>query len=99
MLMNRAFIEFSERVKRDGKRDSVRLISTIHDATYLLIKEDMETIQWVNKHLIECMNWQKAQKLQSPITIEAELDVGPDWAHQVTLPNNATVDEIKKLLA
>jgi len=98
-LMNRAFIEFQERIESHGMTGKVKLINTIHDAVYMLIKDDVDTVAWVNKHLIECMEWQEDEKLKSNVKIGAELDIGKDWAHCVTLPNWCSDDYIKEVLS
>jgi DNA polymerase-1 len=95
MLMNRAFIEFQQRIERDGMRNDVRICNTIHDALYCLVREKPEVVKWVNDNLIECMEWQEDPKLQSAIKIGAEVDFGYDWAHQYTLKNNKDLEYVK----
>jgi len=87
MLMNRAFIEFDQRVERDGYVNDIKMINTIHDSVYMLVRDNATTIAWVNTNLVECMEWQKHPMLKSDITLGAELDIGPSWDKQYTLPN------------
>jgi DNA polymerase-1 len=98
MLMNRAFIEFQERLEASVHKNDVKLINTIHDAVYLLIREDADVIKWVNDNLVECMEWQEDPKLKSDVKVGAELDIGKDWAHPITLPNRVDKDYIIKAL-
>lgn len=95
MLMNRAFIEFNIRLESSPYASRVRLINTIHDATYILVKAEPDVIHWVNKNLIECMEWQDGIIKSDEVKIGAELDLGLDWAHQETLSNNASIEDIK----
>jgi DNA polymerase-1 len=99
MLMNRAFIEFSQLVYDSEYRYDIKLISTIHDATYLLIKDDYAVVKWVNDNLIACMEWQDDPVLASDIKLGAELDVGYSGDKQKTLKNGATIEEVQQFLS
>lgn len=99
MLMNRAFIEFLDRLKASEFKNDVKLINTIHDAVYLLIREDAEVIKWVNDNLVDCMLWQEDPKLESEIKMGAELDLGRDWAHCYTLPNGFSEQNVALFLS
>ena len=87
MLMNRANNEYDDRIERDGMSHDVLPINTIHDAAYGLVRATPEAVAWVNKNLIECMEWQNHPDLVSEIKLGAELDIGPSWDKQYTLPN------------
>lgn len=99
MLTNRAVIEFDKRVDDAGMYNDVKLINTIHDAIYLLIRKDAKVIKWVNDNLIECMMWQEHPTLESDVRMAAELDIGPSWKDQKTLKNNMTEEQISEILA
>lgn len=98
MLMNRAFIEFNTRLEKSPYNSKVRLINTIHDAVYCLVKAEPEVVNWVNINLVECMQWQEGLIAHNGVKMEAEIDFGLDWAHQETLHNNASIDEINDFL-
>ena len=85
LLTNRAGIEIQRRIERDNMEENVILSNQIHDALYLVIKCDVPTITWVNKNLMEAMN--KDYREGQVIHLEAELDIGPSWDKQYTLPN------------
>ncbi|MCI4435724.1 MAG: hypothetical protein JHC33_02790, partial [Ignisphaera sp.] len=99
MLMNRAFIEFLERLEASEYKYDVKIINTIHDAVYLLIKDDINVVNWVNINLVECMEWQDDPKLVSEVKIGAELDIGRDWAHCITLSNGCSLQDIQEALS
>ena len=98
MLMNRAFIEFDDRIEADGMDHDVIPTNTIHDAMYGLVKATPEAVAWVNKNLIECMEWQDHPALESEISLGAELDIGKAWDKQHTLPNDITIGGIEEIL-
>jgi DNA polymerase-1 len=96
LLNNRAAVEFMKRVHAAGYQHDVKMIALIHDAIYLLCREDIALVAWVNKNLVECMSWQDLPELYHPtVKIGAALDIFyPTWAESVTLPINASNDDI-----
>lgn len=98
MLMNRAFIDFNNRLEKSEYINKIRLINTIHDAVYILVKAEPEVIKWANDNLVDCMKWQEGLIASDEVKMEAEVDFGLDWAHQETLHNNATIEEIQEFL-
>jgi len=100
MLMNRAGIELANRLEVSEFKYDIKMLNFIHDAEYFLVKNTPEAVQWLNKNLIECMSWKQDERLlKSPIILEAELDIGKDWAHCETLPNNCTIEYIQEVLS
>ena len=100
MLNNRATNAFMDKVWKSKYRYSILPIGQIHDCTYFLIKDDLETLEWANKHLIKEMEWQDLPEIQHPdVHLGAELDVCIEgWHKPITVPNDASQDEIKGLL-
>ena len=99
LLTTRAGTEFKNRLDVSNERFNILNINFIHDAIYCLVRKDIKSIQWVNKHLIECMQWQEHPDIKSDeIKLTAELDIGLGWDKMLTLPNNATEDQIQELL-
>lgn len=98
LLNNRSAVEFSKRVAVSKHKYDVLLVSLIHDATYVMARNKPNVIKWVNDNLIECMQWQQLPELQhDTIKLGAELDIyWPSWDDALTLPNGASVNEIKK---
>lgn len=84
-------------IDKEGLENDVKVISTIYDSIYLEVKEDPAIIKWVNDNLIEAMlvDFMEDQIIHN----EAESDIGYNWADMVTIPNNASVEDIKKALA
>lgn len=99
LLNNRAIVEFMERVWNSEYKYDVVPVALIHDAIYLIVKEDAEIVAWVNKNLTECMAWNELPEIQhESIKLSAELDIHfPSWANAITLPNGATAQEVKDI--
>lgn len=97
MLTTRAAIEFMTRVRNSRYRLDIRLVCLIHDAIYLMIREDIDVIEWVNQNLIECMEWQALPEIQhDQVRLGAELMIYyPNWNHSLKLPNNASQEQIE----
>jgi DNA polymerase-1 len=94
LLTNRAGIKMQEAIERDRMEDKVILINQIHDALYLLIRDDPEVIKWTNDNLIKYMVEDFVE--DQPIPLTAELDIGYSWKNQITLPNGIGIAEIKE---
>jgi DNA polymerase-1 len=99
LLNNRAAIAFMERVWASEFKYDIFLVSLIHDSIYLIMRDNIRVVEWVNKALIEEMSWQELPEIQHPeVKLGAELDLFyPDWSKPITLPNNATKSEIRAI--
>ena len=100
LLTNRAQNEFLARVATSKYRLDIQPIAAIHDALYFLVKEDAETVKFLNDNLIECMEWQADPAIDHPIVkLGAELCIHyPTWADEISIPNKASLDQIKEKL-
>jgi DNA polymerase-1 len=96
LLNNRAAVAFMKKVWASTYRYDILPVALIHDAIYVIFREDPEIAAWVNKHLIDEMKWQKLPELQHPtVKLGANLDIyWPAWHNAITLPNDATPAEI-----
>lgn len=99
LLNNRAAVDFMRKVWASKYRLDIKPVALIHDAIYLLIRNDVEIVEWANKELIKSMQWQELPEIQHPtVKLGAALDLfWPDWAHPTTLPNNADRETIMRL--
>lgn len=97
LLTNRACNEFMQKVWQSRFRYDIRPVAMIHDAIYLLIKDDIEVVEWANRELIKSMEWQELPEIQhDTVKIGAALDIFyPTWADECTLPNYASQEEIR----
>jgi len=99
LLNNRAAVEFMQKVWASPYCYDIKPVALIHDAIYIVVKDDLETIAWANRELVKSMQWQELPEIQHPtVKLGANLDIyWPDWAHPITLPNNADEETILKL--
>ena len=65
-----------------------------------LIKDDLDILVWFNQVLIKAMEWQ-----EDPVIAHDEVKLGgdleifwPDWSHGIEIPNNASKEEIIRIL-
>lgn len=100
LLTNRAINAFMKIVWASEYRNDIMPICLIHDAIYLMIRDDIRVIEWVNHHLIKEMQWQELDEIKhDSVHLEAELDIYyPNWANPITLPNNISQTEIKDIV-
>lgn len=96
LLNNRAATEFMKKVWASEYRYDIKPVSLIHDAIYLLVRDDIDVVHWVNQELIKSMQWQELPEIQHDIVkIGAALDIfWPDWSNPITLPNEASKETI-----
>lgn len=99
LLNNRAAVAFLKRVHASEFRYDIKIVALIHDAIYLLMKQDTKVIEFANRVLIEEMSWQELPELHHPtVKIGAALDIFyPTWANPVTLPIAANEDQIREV--
>jgi DNA polymerase I len=99
LLNNRAANEFMAKVWASKHCLDIKPVAQIHDAQYYLIRDDVEVVEWANRELIKSMQWQELPEIQHPtVKLGAALDIfWPDWAHPITLPNDADQNTIKKI--
>jgi DNA polymerase-1 len=99
LLNNRAAVAFFQKVWASEYRYDILPVSLIHDAIYILMRDDVRVVAWANKHLIEEMSWQGLPEIKHPdVHLGAELDLFyPSWAEHITLPNNADEATIRRL--
>lgn len=99
LLNNRAAVAFMKKVWDSPYRYDIKPVALIHDAIYLVIKDDLHVVDWVNRHLIQEMRWQELPEIQhDTVKLGAALDIfWPDWSNAITLPNDSTKEVIKEL--
>ena len=97
MLTNRAANAFMQKVWNSPYRYDILPVAMIHDAIYLVIKDSIEVVEWVNRELIQEMQWQELPEIQhDTVKLGAELDIFyPSWATPMTLPNSVSRLEIR----
>lgn len=96
LLNNRAANAFMEKVRASKYRLDIKMVALIHDAIYILIRDDVAVVEWANRELIKEMQWQDLPELQHPtVKLGAALDIfWPNWGTATTLPNGASQETI-----
>lgn len=99
LLNNRAAVAFMKKVWESPYRYDIKPVALIHDAIYVVIKDDLHVVDWANRHLIQEMRWQELPEIQhDTVKLGAALDIfWPDWSNAITLPNNSSKESIKEL--
>lgn len=102
LLNSRAWNEFMGDHVRPNPvmRMNIRPCAQIHDAGYALVKDDMATVLFMNKHLVDAVNWQDHDDIRHPdVGLGGELSLFyPTWADEMEIPNGATAEQIETLL-
>lgn len=100
LLNNRAASAFLKKVRHSDLEEQIQICSMIHDAQYYIIPDDISTLMFVNKHLVEAVNWNNHPDIyHSDVGLGGELSVFfPSWAKEVVIPNNATKTQIYSII-
>jgi len=97
LLNSRAGVEFQERVMASDHRLDVKPCAHIHDAQYMLVRNTLENIHWVNENLVPCVQWQELEEIQHPeVKLTGDLGIFyPDWSNEIELKNGLSPSAIK----
>ncbi len=100
LLNSRASAEFMGKVRNSEYRLAIRPCAHIHDAQYMLVKDDIETIMYANEHLVKAVQWQDHPDIaHDEVKLGGELSIFyPDWSQEIVIPNHATEDKIFKII-
>lgn len=100
LLNNRAAVAFMEKVWASEYKYDIFPISLIHDAVYLIIRDDINVLKFVNDNLINEMAWQELPEItHDEVKLSSELSLfHPSWSDEITLPNNLTKDGLKEVI-
>ena len=96
LLNNRAAVDFMKKAWASKYRNDIKPVALIHDAIYILIRDNIEVVEWANRELISSMRWQELPEIQHPtVKLSAALDIfWPNWSNPITLPNDASKEQI-----
>lgn len=99
MLNSRAAAAFMKRVREKGWEHLIRPVALIHDAIYLMIRNQVHVVEWVNRVLVEEMSWQELPEIaHDQVKLGAGLEIFyPDWTKKASIPNGASEAEIEAI--
>ena len=88
MLNSRAMNKVMEQVDNLGLSEDILPVAMIHDATYYLVRNDIKTIETLNRLAVEQAYWNDHPDIYHPeVGLGGQLDLFyPSWATPITLP-------------
>jgi len=89
--------ELNYQVEKNNLSDDIKVHSTIYDSIYIYVRKNAEIIKWLNDTLVPIMNVDYMTEAKVPNECVGEL--GTSWASLDRLENNASIENIKLLLA
>lgn len=100
LLNSRASAEFMTRVRESKFRTDIRPCAHIHDAQYLLVRDDLEVVMYTNKYLVKAVEWQGHPDIwHDQVKLGGDLSIFyPDWSKEVVIPNNATAETLEAVI-
>ena len=100
LLNSRASAEFMSKVRKSVQRLNIRPCAHIHDAQYLLVRDDIDTVLYVNEHLVKAVQWQEHPDIaHDEVKLGGEFSIfWPNWTGEITIPNYATADQIYSVI-
>lgn len=100
MLTVRAISAFMEKVRNSPYRTKIRICNQIHDAAYFLVDDDVDTFLWLNENLVKEFQWQDDPAIaHDKVHLGGEVSIfQPDWAHEISIPNECTREELFNLV-
>lgn len=101
LLNNRASAEFMGKVRKSKYRTSIRPCAHIHDAQYMMIRDDIDVLLYTNEHLVKAVQWQEHPDIaHDEVKLGGELSIfWPTWASEIEISNGATEEEIRSTVA
>lgn len=100
LLNSRAASAFLKKVRASKFKYDIMPCAQIHDAQYYLIRNSVDVLKFVNDTLIEEVSWQNDPLIyHDTVKISGTLSVFyPTWANHVDIPNNASKEDIIKII-
>ena len=99
-LMNsRSCNEINTKIRASKYRLDIKPASQIHDAGYWLVRDNLETLKFLNDAVGTAFSWQDLPEIaHDEVVLSGELDIFyPHWGAPTTLPNNISVTEIRDI--
>lgn len=78
----------------------VATLPELMDASYFLVKDNIDLILWLNNTLVKLVQWQDDPAIAHPdVHLGGELSIfWPDWSHELTVPNECSREELLSLV-
>ena len=96
LLNNRACNAFMEAVWNSPYRYDIKPVAMIHDAIYIMVRDDVTVLEFANRELVKAMSWQDLPEIEhDEVKLGAQLDIFyPTWNKAVHLPIGADKEQL-----
>lgn len=96
LLNSRAWAATMAIVRESQYRADIRLCAQIHDAGYVIIRDNVDALMFMNEHIVREVNWNHHPDIFHDIVgLGGELSIFyPNWSKEIIIPNGATEEEI-----
>lgn len=96
LLNSRASAEFMGKVRSGPYRLDIRPCAHIHDAQYMLVRDNSDILLYTNEHLVNAVNWQDHPDIaHDEVKLGGEFSLfWPSWVEEVVIPNQATEQQM-----
>lgn len=91
-----AINELNYQVASHNRVEDVMPHGTIYDSIYVYVKEDAETVKWLNDTLVPIMNTEYIEGITVPNKCVGELS--NCWTDMVKINNGASIEEVQKII-
>lgn len=100
LLNSRASAEFMDGVRKSEHRLNIRPCAHIHDAQYMLVRDDINAVMYTNEHLVKAVQWQDHPDIQhDEVKLGGELSIfWPTWCEEIGIPIDASEDLIRRCI-
>ena len=91
-----AINKLHQEIDKENREKDIVVTATIYDSIYGVIKNDAESIKWLNDTICTIMgkDFLENQIVQN----EANLEIGTSWADLTELQHSVSIDEINKII-
>lgn len=96
LLNSRASVEFMGKVRSSQFRNDIKPCAQIHDANYMLVRDDIDAIKFANDNIVKACEWQDHPDIaHDEVKLGGEFSIFyPTWAEEAGIPNGASNEEI-----
>lgn len=84
-------------IDENNYQEDIKVITTIYDSIYLICKEDVNIIKWLNDNIIPIMTKDFIENQIVPN--EAVGEIGKNWYDLKPIQNNSNIEDINKVLS
>ena len=101
LLNTRAGSKFMQRVRESEYRLCILPCAHIHDAQYFLVRDDIHVISFLNKYLVQEVQWQDHPDIWHPeVKLGGSLSLfWPTWKDEIGIPNNMFGEDLQTHIA